>query len=326
MVTIIVHHEGAGLLRICLESLLASREVEPEVWILWNAGEEPLPAIATESAAVHVVRSENPLGFSQANNEALCQARKLGPIDHVFFLNNDTEVAPDTLKTLTAHLESDPTLGIVGPCVRIWGAKDHLNSLGLNLTRDGEAWDEGIGVAVQDYEPLPEAPTEVAAVTGCALLVRESVLLEMGDWDEIYGFYFEDLDLCLRAWSHGWRVALIPDAEMFHAISATAGVVSDFKRLLSWRNRFVLLAIHWPPSLLLTVLPRLLAREAAIFTRRISLKAHDDARLQARSWASALWLLPRAIIRRFRRGRRKSWTRFLHPSGSVPVIRLPEYP
>jgi GT2 family glycosyltransferase len=319
-----VHHRGKELLDHCLRSLLATEGSAVEIVVVSNACEEPLPEIVEQEPRIHLLRLETSVGFSKANNLGVDWARQhLGEPDHWFFVNNDAVVEPDTLCRLSEALEAAPHGGIAGPRLQIWGAEDHLNSLGLNVTTAGEAWDEGIGRPLADYDPLP-GRREVLAVTGSALLVRAATLREIGGWSELYGYYMEDIDLCLKAWSRGWTVLHAPDAVASHAISATSDQISDFKRFHSWRNQFVLLFVHWPLGRLLSVTPRLVASQVRVYRKRMKIQCYDDARLQRKVWTGALRLLPAALRQRWKSGGDRSWTRFLRKPGTVPEIRLPK--
>ena len=262
-------------------------------------------------------------GFARANNRGVEHGKNVfGEAEYLFFLNDDAAVAAESLRWMVDHLSEHPECAIVGPRLMIWGAEDHLNSLGLNLTEIGEAWDEGIGLPVSEYGAWPEE-RESVAVTGAALLVRAASFQKLGGWNEVYGFYFEDIDLCLRAWSAGATVRVLARAVVAHRVSATAGQQSAFKRYLSWRNQFLLLAAHWPFGRLLRLLPRLVGGQLAVFWRRLATRCWGDAWLQLRSWSGALVRLPRVLVTRSVGRRAGAWTRFLKPPGTVPVIRLP---
>jgi GT2 family glycosyltransferase len=323
---IVIHHRGKVLLDQCLRSLIVTRGVELEVLVVENACTESLPAIIDREATIHSVQLPSPVGFSEANNIGVewAQTRALH-FDYYMFLNNDTKVEPDTLQRLAKVAEALPECGVVGPRLMILGTDESLNSLGLNVTRTGEAWDEGIGVSLDDYGALPNRG-EVLAVTGAALMIRADLCEMLRGWSELYEYYFEDIDLCLRARSRGWKVVLEPDAIVWHAISATTARDSDFKLHLTWRNRLLLVAAHWPIWLLCRVVPRLAFDEFRILVSRIRAKAFDDARLQVRAWVGAARCLRGVVSIRRHRGKRRGWTKFLRPAGTVPVIRLPELP
>lgn len=322
---VIVHHRDGAVLDLALRALAASLAVRLGVVVVRNgrdAGE--VPDWARAQRWLTVLDLERPHGFGAANNRGVEHAaRVFGAAEFLFFLNDDAAVRPESVRWLVDHLTLHPECAVVGPRLTVWGAEDHLNSLGLNLTEVAEAWDEGIGLAVTEYGPLPPA-REVAAVTGAALMIRAAVFRRLGGWNELYQFYFEDLDLCLRAWRAGHTVRHLTDAEVAHRISATAGQASPFKRYLSWRNQFLLLAAHWPTARLLGLLPRLVAAQLGVFGKRLAARCWSDAGLQARAWIGALARLPRIAGTRFGQPRRAPWARFLRPAGTVPVIRLPE--
>ncbi len=323
---VIVHHRGFRLLARCLEALVSSRGVDLRIVIVANACKEALPGRADDDDRIHVVRSDRAIGFSEANNLGASWAREhLDPCDYLFFVNNDTIVETSTIARLVDGMAAVEGCAIAGPQLMIWGADRVLNSLGLNVTVDGEAWDEGIGRPLDEYAETTRI-ADVLAVTGAALIVRRDVLEEIGGWSELYGFYFEDVDLCLRARSHGWTVLVVRDARMAHAISATAARGSDMKRQLSWRNRFLLILVHWPWRLLLTIGWRMAAGECGLALRRVRARAWSDLRLQLRSWAGAARRWPGALAERRLRGSNHDWCYRLRPRGSVPEIRLPELP
>jgi hypothetical protein len=43
-------------------------------------------------------------------------------------------------------------------------------------------------------------------LSGCFLMVRREAMAEVGRFDEAFGKYFEDVDICLRMARAGWRV------------------------------------------------------------------------------------------------------------------------
>jgi GT2 family glycosyltransferase len=315
----VVHHRGENLLARCLESLLASRGVDLQVVVVANACVESLPPLAEDRCRVHVLRSAVPLGFAAANNRGVAFLReRAGVPDHLYFVNDDTVSEPEALRELVAHLDRDPRCAIAGPRLMLEGMEEKLNSLGLNVTRTGEAWDEGIGRRPEEWGPLPTARS-VLAVTGSALLVRREVFDLLGGWEELYGWYYEDVDLCLRARAAGWGVAVVPAAIVRHALSATAGREPGLKLDHTFRNRLLLVVVHWPFGLLLATAPRLLLSEGWRLGGRVARGERIEAHSQVRAWGGFLRLLPAALTRRRRRGPHRDWVTLLSPAGPVLV-------
>ncbi|MGH9399335.1 MAG: glycosyltransferase family 2 protein, partial [Thermoanaerobaculia bacterium] len=323
VVAIVPHHRGPALLERCVASLLESEGITLQVVLVWNACPEPPPPAAAGSPRVHIVRAERPLGFSAANNLGTRWARSnLTAPDYYLFANNDTEFEPDAVALLVRALEAGPRRAIAGPRIMILGAPDCLNSLGLNVTILGDAWDEGIGRSLAEYGPLPPA-RPVLAVTGSALLARAPLVEELEGWSEIYDYYYEDVDLCLRARRLGWEVVHEPRALVRHALSSTAGSGSDFHLVRTWRSRILLLAVHWPAGLLLRLAPALIVWELKNFVWSLLRAEKKQARLRVKAWGGALRSLPEALRRRRRLRGGAAWVAMLRPARSVPAIRLP---
>ncbi len=314
---VVVHHRGREMLDVCLRTLLDSADVDLAVVVVLNGCDEPLPELVESSPRVHVVTTDAPIGFSEANNAGTDWAvANLGPADYYYFVNNDTRSDPAGLATLVAAVEADGEAAAAGPMLLIDWAPGFLNSLGLNVTRDAWAWDEGIGIGLADYGPLPRR-RRVIAVTGSALLVKADVYHRVGGWTELYDFYFEDIDLCLKIRGAGYSIVQEPAAVVYHHVSATMTLESDYKYYLFWRNRLVLAMVHWPVGLLAR-----LVRVAVV--GEILGRPWAESALQRRALCGALAKLPRAMAARRRFGGNRDWAAMLAPRGSVPVITLPE--
>ncbi len=313
-----IHHRGREMLDVCLKTLLSSSpSVDLEVVVVLNGCNEELPDVAHSSSRVHVIAAEQPVGFSAANNLGTTWATaNLGDADYYYFVNNDTRSEVESLALLVAVLEADEHAAVVGPTLIIDWAQDYLNSLCLNVTEDAWAWDEGIGLRLADYGPLPGL-RRVAAVTGSAMLVDAEVHRSVGGWTELYDYYFEDIDLCLKIRGAGYEVIHEPAAVVGHHVSATMTLESDYKHYLFWRNRLLLAMVHWPLGLLarlfkLAVVDEILRRPRA------------ESALQRQAMAGALRKLGQAISARWRFRGGKDWVELLVPRGLVPVITLPE--
>lgn len=62
-----------------------------------------------------------------------------------------------------------------------------------------------------DDDPLP-----VDWIGGMFMLFRSSAFASVGGFDEKFFLYYEDVDICARLWTAGYRVLVCPAASVIH--------------------------------------------------------------------------------------------------------------
>ena len=113
---------------------------------------------------------------------------------------------------------------------------------------------------------------EILLPSGCAMLLRRTMLADIGGFDEDLFAYCDDTDLGLRAQLAGWRCRSVPAAVVYHAYSATTSAYSPLKAFLVERNRAWVAAKCLPAPLLIVspifTLLRLGAQAWGVISRR----------------------------------------------------------
>jgi len=208
-----------------------------------------------------VLEAGTNLGFTGGNNVAIRYALEQGA-DYVFLLNNDTEVDPQMLKRLIEVAESDPGVGVVGPKIlyhsepeTIWSAGGIVEPVGRPVNLGLDERDEG----------QHDALKKVEWVTGCALLIRSSVVRQIGLLDERFFIYFEESDWCRRVREAGFKIYYVPTARLWHKIQPRQQAASLRHVYLMTRNRLLYLsnARAGMPAILWVILSEQLRTVAA---------------------------------------------------------------
>jgi O-antigen biosynthesis protein len=173
---------------------------------------------------VRIVSYPHPFNFAAMNNFAVMQSRG----ELVAFINNDLEVIrPDWLKEMVSFAIR-PEFGAVG--ARLLYPDGRVQHAGVVLGVGGVA-----GHA-HKYSPGNEGGymsrslliQSFSAVTAACLVMRRNVFDEIGGFDaKNLAVAFNDVDLCLKIRSRGYRVVYTPYAELYHLESASRG--SDLK-------------------------------------------------------------------------------------------------
>jgi GT2 family glycosyltransferase len=248
---------GARFLGPCLDALAAQSERDHEVLVVDNGSTDETRALLARYPAVRALWLPSNQGFARACNAGIAAAR--GEV--VVLLNNDTEAEPGWLAALLAGLDRQPAAGMAQPKVRLADRRDHLHTTGDTL--DLAARPANRGVWELDRGQWDDR-TEVFGANAAAAAYRRAMLDDVGPLAEVFGSYLEDVDLAWRARLRGWSCVYVPEAVVYHHVSATGG--GPLASYLVARNRWWLIARCYPTRLLLRHLSAVLlalASEAA---------------------------------------------------------------
>jgi GT2 family glycosyltransferase len=246
----VVHWNGLETTTRCLESLQRLTYPRCHLLVVDNASTDGSGEILRQRfPAVEFHRTPENLLFAGGANVGLCRALSRG-YDFAVVLNNDTEAAPDLLERLVDVAVADPRCGLVGPKIYyaerrqvIWSAGGKIDywsgtfrHLGLRQV-DGPSFDQ-----LRDVDYL----------TGCCILARRQLLVDVGYLDTSYHMYSEDADWSVRARRAGYRVVFAPGARIWHRVSAASGGgTTPYKMYHRVRSNLLFLRrharfYHWP--------------------------------------------------------------------------------
>jgi len=237
---VVVTHDGAGHLPACLDALeaLSYPADRLEVLLVDNASPpDALAAVCRAHPAARVVPSPANLGFAGGCNLGIARAKG----DFVALLNDDTQVEAGWLDALVDAALADPEAGVWASRIRlVERAPDGaplLQSTGALLFRDGSSRDRGH--REPDRGQYGEIE-EVFGACGASMLLRRTLLEDVGPLEESFFLYYEDTDLCWRARAAGWKVVYVPGSIVWHRHQATVGRDNPAHLFWSDRNRLLL--------------------------------------------------------------------------------------
>jgi GT2 family glycosyltransferase len=196
--------------RNCVQSLTAAKEVEFDIILIDNASYDgSARKLQEEFPQIKFIQSPKNLGFTGGNNIGLRQALEMN-YEYVMLLNNDVFVYDNFLFHLYNFLDFHKDVGAVQPLIynhpdrfKIWNGGGSFNKLTGN-TNSG------------NYITHHSSPKEVCWISGCAFMIRTSVLKAVGLLNEKYFAYYEDVDLSFRISEAGYKLMLIPSSQIYH--------------------------------------------------------------------------------------------------------------
>jgi N-acetylglucosaminyl-diphospho-decaprenol L-rhamnosyltransferase len=219
---IVVNYNTAKLLPACLTSL--QRLVRPslEVIVVDNASKDGSADIVRETFPwVELVALDKNLGYAAGNNLGIEKATG----DLVLLLNPDTEITQQALDAMIERLEQEPSVGAVGPVL--------LNTDGSVQRRGYYRRFPSLLQVLLFYTVLVrisarsrrlvhrlwEAPftrREVDQIPGACLMVKRTVIDQVGLLDAGFFLWFDDVDWCFRMNRAGWRLEIVEAARVLH--------------------------------------------------------------------------------------------------------------
>ena len=248
---VLVNWNGGELTIPCIESLMAGVVAPDRIIVVDNASTDgSAELIAREFPQVEVVLSRDNLGFTGGNNIGIRKFIARG-FDYIWVLNNDTVVERDCLKRFLEFVqEYDEVAGCCGKILYhdqrdvIWFAGATFNPLLLTAKHKG---------ALQRDTGRYDRIERTAFITGCCMFVKKEAWEKVGMFDERFFAYGEDFDWCMRAKALDLQLFFVPEAVMYHKVSASmlklrktgsAGSTSPRVIYLVTRNRLYILRKH----------------------------------------------------------------------------------
>ena len=200
---------------------------------------------------MRIIENSDNRGFAKAVNQAVAVSQGR----HVLLLNSDTIVRDQAFATMVAYSDDHPDVGAVS--CKQWTGDGHLNQTCFPFPsiRDHLFY----SALFQQLAPTMQAAAaathavdctrsqDVDWANGACLMVRRSLLLQLGGLDEAFFMYFEDVDLCRRLHQQGHRVRHLAEAEIVHLIGRSSGRDRDRLQLVWEFSRIRYIEKHFSP-------------------------------------------------------------------------------
>lgn len=219
---LLVSHDGERWLPAVISGLQSQTAPVDRV-VAIDTGSKDGSASLLESAFDEVVRVPGSTSFPQAVRLGLEQLAASGAYcEWVWILHDDANPEPGALAALLAAAGDHPDADVLGPKLREWPSLKRLLELGVTISGTGRR-ETGLERGEYDQGQHDEV-RPVLAVNTAGMLVRRSVLEELGGFDDQLPIFGNDVDFGWRAATAGHRTLIVPQAVVFHAEAAHRGI------------------------------------------------------------------------------------------------------
>jgi O-antigen biosynthesis protein len=236
LTVVTVNYNSKDYLEQCLHAIHRETRLESlQIVVVDNASEDQdFSSLQARFPDVDFVCNSVNYGFSTACNQGI----RKHPAACYLLVNPDCQIRDDAIGKTFNFLRQRQDAGIAG-CRVVHPDGSLQLACRRSIPRPSTAFYRFLGLsrlfprsrrfARYNLTYLDEREiSEVEAVSGSFLMVRDEVIRDIGLLDQDFFLYGEDLDFCLRAGERGWKVLYYPDAEVVH-----------FKRRSSRKNSHI---------------------------------------------------------------------------------------
>ena len=248
---ILVNWNAFDLTVQCIKSVTTTGFPSANIFLVDNASKDNSgPKLRERFMDVNFIQNQENLGFTGGNNIAIDKALEMG-FEYVMLLNNDTEVTEGFIEPLLKAIEGNDEVAAVQPLILELNRKELIWNAGGDTDRFF-----GLSKTRFESQELDKVRSSLKSstdwITGCCILVRSSIIHEIGMLDNKFFAYHEDVDWSIRMRKAGYELRVVPESIIFHLSMASLrsdikqkeGFLSPFMHYLHVRNHLFLIRKH----------------------------------------------------------------------------------
>ena len=242
-------------------------------------------------------------GWGHANNLGMKAAWQDG-CDAAALVNMDTVFDGAWLTELVAAAYADESIGITQAKIMLWdehSEKRNINSIGNKFHFLGFSFCDGYneedavipkssgihqeGNHTRSFDKLRmTAVTDIYSASGASMLIKKEVAQKIGECDEEYFMYHDDLELSLKARIAGYRIVLAPQSIMYHKYEFGRSIRQVY---YMERNRYLTLFtfLKWKTIILIT--PAIIIMDIGMWLYAVTGK-----------WADTKWRVKKYFLKK----------------------------
>jgi len=219
---VIPTHTNVRGLHACLEGLWHTTDYpNRRIFLLANRPDEAmrvyLKGLIEQRREVTILDDNSAFNWAALNNQAIVNSEN--PL--ILCLNDDVKpLEKGWLQQMVRYLLLEG-VGVVGATLLYPSGEPQHNGIRTDM--------EFVATNISEWGGKGELSVSrnVSAVTGACMLFQREVWQDCGGFDEQLPVAFNDVDFCLNARDHGWRIVQVYGAELIHHENVTYNEVAD---------------------------------------------------------------------------------------------------
>ncbi len=222
---ILLNYNGLNFLKECIPTIHSQTYGNLEIIVTDNGSSDGSQEFIRKTKDIILIENKSNLGYAKANNLAARKARG----HFLFFLNNDTQLFPNTIEELVKEYEEKSILS--AQQLPIW-----------DKAIEGSA---GAGMDIFGYPHIEEdiRKIKIFYADGAMFFVAKKDFFDIGMFDEELFIFQEDIDFSWRAQIMGYKIKPCWQAKVYHygggtVTGGSAGAKKSAKYVSSYFRRY----------------------------------------------------------------------------------------
>lgn len=198
---------------------------------------------------VRTIQFPQNYGFAEGYNRAIEQ---LQDYRYTVLLNSDVAVSPRWIEPMLSYATEHPEVAAIQPKIKSYRHPEQFEYAGAAggfLDRNGYPFCRGrIFDTVEQDDGQYDDLRDIVWASGAALFVRTEIYRQAGGLDPAFFAHMEEIDLCWRILSQGYRIVFVPQSCVYHLGGATLDNASPRKLYLNYRNNLLMMYKNLPAA------------------------------------------------------------------------------
>lgn len=253
---IILNWNGERFLKQYLPVLIKYTQPElAEIVVADNGStDNSLLLLRNDFPNVRLITFDKNYGFAEGYNKALDQT----DTEYTVILNSDVEVTPEWLLPLVDYMDKNTDVAACQPKILAFYDRsrfEHAGAAGGFIDMFGFPFCRGrVFTEVEKDTRQYDDISDIFWASGACLFIRTDVFKKEGGFDADFFAHMEEIDLCWRLKSRGYRISCVPQSVVYHVGGGTLNAEHPHKTYLNYRNNLLMLYKNFPANKLWIVL------------------------------------------------------------------------
>lgn len=245
---VILNWNGAEMLRTFLPSVVKYTNPElAEVCVADNGStDNSVDIVRNEFPSVRLISFKENYGFAEGYNKVMDNV----DTDYIVLLNSDVEVTEGWVEPILSYMESHKDVAACQPKILSYHDKkkfEYAGASGGYIDKYGYPFCRGrVFDSLETDNGQYDTPADIFWASGAAMFVRRDVYVAVGGLDPKFFAHMEEIDLCWRLLSRGYRLVCIPESKVYHVGGATLKKENPKKTYLNFRNNLLMMYKNLP--------------------------------------------------------------------------------